>query len=269
MSRKPVFILLLSLILAATLIQFGCFGEKVKLITVAHRGASGTAPENTLASFRQAIQMGANFTELDVQLSKDGYVVLLHDSTLDRTTDGTGPVRNYTLAELKKLDAGSSFAPEFAGEPLPTLDEVIRLVRGKMKVDIEIKVTRFDSILVKKVVEIVRAQHFASNCMITSFNRASIEEAKRIAPEIKTGLIINKLWNDEEFKGNWDILGVKYTLIDADFINKAKKAHKEIYAYTVNDPEAMKKLVRSGIAGIITNYPELLKSALSEMEKAK
>jgi glycerophosphoryl diester phosphodiesterase len=255
-------------IFTGLLFCIGCNQQnETKLVITGHRGASGMAPENTLAAFRKAIELGADYSELDVQLTKDDQVVLLHDETLDRTTTGTGGVREYTLAELKKLDAGSYFSPEFAGEQMPTLGEVIRFVKGKMKLDIEIKISGDEPGIVQKVIDIVRSEGFTSDCMITSFDQATVEEVKHIAPELMTGLIINEYKNDNEFKGNWDVLGVKYTLVDKDFVKKAEAANKPIHVYTVNDVETMKKLIELRVAGIITNYPNRLKDALAESQK--
>jgi glycerophosphoryl diester phosphodiesterase len=112
----------------ADIVEFLELGGRTRVI--AHRGFSGVAPENTLVAIRRGIEIGADMAEIDVTLSKDGYVVVIHDETLDRTTNGTGPVSDATLEELQRLDAGSWFAPEFAGEKIPTLGEVLDLVRG-------------------------------------------------------------------------------------------------------------------------------------------
>src|SRR5512136_697214 len=108
-----------------------------RLLNIAHRGASAAAPQNTLAAFRKAVELGADGVELDVQLSADGAVVVIHDFTVDKTTDGTGRVAAKTLAELKALDAGSRFSPQFAGERIPTLAEVFEAIDGKLLVNVE------------------------------------------------------------------------------------------------------------------------------------
>jgi len=236
-----------------------------KLIITAHRGASGWAPENTLAAFKKAIDMGSDYSELDVHLSKDGEVVLLHDSELDRTTDGEGGMWNYTLAELKKLDAGSWFSAEFAGEPLPTLREVIRAVKGKMKLNIEIKISGNEPDIAEKVVEIVRAENFIDECMITSFDKAAVVRCKKIAPEIKTGFIFNEKNTEDYLNGSWEILSCKYTVVNQDFVAGARKAGKRIHVWTVNEKDMMKKIIAFGVDGIITNYPDRLHEVLKEM----
>ncbi len=258
--------------LCATLVSmsilfFGCTMKKAdkKLIITAHRGASGWAPENTLAAFKKAIELDSDYSELDVHLSKDGEVVLLHDENLDRTTDGEGGVWNYTLAELRKLDAGSWFAPEFAGEPLPTLQEVIRLVKGKMKLNIEIKISGNEPSIAEKVVEIVRAENFVHQCMITSFDKTTVIRCKEIAPEIKAGFIFNEKNTEDYLNGSWEILSCKYTVVNQDFVNSARKAGKQIHVWTVNEKDMMKKIIAFGVDGIITNYPDRLWEVVREM----
>ena len=234
------------------------------LIITGHRGASGLAPENTLASFKKAMEIGADYSELDVQLSKDGQVVLLHDETLDRTTTGKGPVGEWNLADLKTLDAGSWFDEKFKNEPLPTLKEVIDLVKGKMKLNIEIKVKQFNQELVDKVVALIRAENFQNQCMITSFNQPSVEYVKKIAPELVTGLIFGKKYNESVFTGNWDVLSSNKANINEKFMKKAHDAGKQVHVWTVNDEKEMQKLIKLGVDGIITNYPDRLKAVAAQ-----
>src|SRR5690606_9559351 len=119
--------------------KFTYWSGKFPVMVIAHRGFSGAAPENTLAAFRKGIEIGSDMIELDVHLSRDGELVVIHDETLERTTNGKGRVADNTLMELKDLDAGSSFAPQFSGEKIPTLIEVIELAKGRVLVNIEIK----------------------------------------------------------------------------------------------------------------------------------
>ena len=150
MKTPPAFILLF-LILLAFGGQMSCALKRVEekkvpywkgrfpVLVVAHRGFSGAAPENTLAAFRKAIEAGSDMIELDIQLSKDGKIVVIHDETLERTTDGQGRVADRTFPEIRKLDAGSWFGSQFSGEKIPTLQEVLELAKGKVLVNIEIK----------------------------------------------------------------------------------------------------------------------------------
>ncbi len=235
-----------------------------KLIITGHRGASGWAPENTLASFKKAMEIGADYSELDVQLSKDGQVVLLHDATLDRTTTGKGPIAEWNLADLKTLDAGSWFDEKFKGEPLPTLQEVVDLVKGKMKLNIEIKVSEFNRELADKVVALVRTNNFQNECMITSFNQPTMEYVREKAPELQVGLIFGKKYDDSVFSGNWDVLSSNKANIDQKFMKKAHDSGKKVHVWTVNDEKEMQDLIELGVDGIITNYPDLLKKVLAQ-----
>jgi glycerophosphoryl diester phosphodiesterase len=236
--------------------------DKNRFLVSAHRGASGWAPENTLASFKKAIEMKSDYSELDVHLSKDGQVVLMHDDSLRRTTGTRAAVWDLTLAELKKLDAGSWLAPEFKGEPIPTLTEVIRTVKGKMKLNIEIKISRSEPEIAQKVVDIIRAEKFTRDVMITSFDKTTVEQVMRLAPELPVGFIFNEKNTIDVFSGAWPILSSKYTLVDAEFVKKARLAGKKIHAWTVNDEATMEKLVGLNIDGIITNYPDRLVKVL-------
>ena len=257
----------LFLFIISGILLMACAKEKEtkRVLVVAHRGASGLAPENTLASFKKAMEIGADYSELDVHQSKDGQVVVMHDETLDRTTNGSGGIWEYTVDELKKLDAGSWFSAEFAGEPIPTLSEVIDLVKGKMKLNIEIKISGHEPDIAQKVVEIIRAKDFSKDCMITSFDMATVKKVKEIAPDLVTGFIFARDYPEEVFSGNWEVLSVNKKEVDEAFMAKAKKADKQVHVWTVNKKENMKRLIDLGVDGIITNYPNILKELLNEL----
>jgi len=248
--------------LIITMAIIGCVKKGKKLIVTAHRGASGLAPENTLASFKKAIELGADYSELDVTMSKDGELILLHDDTLERTTNDSGNVWDFTLEELKNLEAGSWFGLEFAGEPLPTLAEAIDLVRDKMKLNIEIKISGHELGIAEKVVKTVRDKRFTNQCIITSFDSATVERVMEIAPEIPAGFIFNDDYLGDAFQGKWPILSVKYKVVDAAFMEKARAAGKEIHVWTVNNKEEMRRLIDIGVDGIISDYPHRLNELL-------
>jgi glycerophosphoryl diester phosphodiesterase len=157
---------------------------------VGHRGALTCAPENTMASFREALGQGADMVELDVQLSADGHVVVLHDDWLDRTTDGHGPLAERTLAELKTLDAGSWFDPRFAGEPIPTLEEVLVWARDRIPLLVELKYSaQPDPALIGVVVEHIVAQQMTERVMVISFEHQALRRVKARAPGIATAAL--------------------------------------------------------------------------------
>jgi glycerophosphoryl diester phosphodiesterase len=161
-----------------------------KISLVGHRGAAGCAPENTMASFREGLAQGADIIELDVQLSADGHVVAFHDDQLDRTTDGRGPLAERTLAELEALDAGSWFDPRFAGETIPTLEEVLTWAKGRVPLFIELKIGALsDSALDAAVVELIVAHAMVDQVMVISFDHQALRRVKMCLPEMATGAL--------------------------------------------------------------------------------
>ena len=152
-----------------------------------HRGGAAYAPENTMASFENGWERGADLLELDVQLTKDGHVVVFHDHTLDRTTDGLGPLGEKTLAEVQTLDAGSWFGPEFAGEKVPTFEEVVDWAKGKIRLNVELKsgpFPYFQDELAEKVVAILRKYDVLHETLIISFDHPLVRQCKILAPEL-------------------------------------------------------------------------------------
>jgi glycerophosphoryl diester phosphodiesterase len=236
-----------------------------EFVVMAHRGASAAAPENTLIAYKKAIEMGADYAELDVRQTKDGAVVLMHDKTVHRTTGVKGFVWDFTLEELKQMEAGSWFGEEFRGEPIPTLVEVIRLVKGRMKLNIEVKISEREPGIAQRVVDVLRSEEFSEECIITSFDMETVKLFKSIAPDLKTGLIFDKEYRSDVFEGNWEVLSSNYELVDAEFMRLARKSGKKIYVWTVNERVEMLRLIDLGVDGIITDKPDLLKSVLREV----
>jgi glycerophosphoryl diester phosphodiesterase len=231
----------------------------------AHRGASGHAPENTLAAMRLAMEMGAHMSELDVQQTADDRLVLLHDDDLDRTTSGRGPLWQKPLAELQSYEAGKWFAPQFAGEPLPTLEDVISLVRGKMKLNIEVKLHGHERDIAKLVVATIRSEKFENECLVTSFGHEVADEIKALAPELKVGYIFGKdEYHERVFEGPVEVLSVNHYLISAEFMKRARAANKEVHVWTVNEKPLMHRLMDLGVDAIITNYPDRLAEVARE-----
>lgn len=175
------------------------FASVKKPVTIiAHRGFSGVAPENSLAAFQKAIDIGADMIEFDVMMSKDGEVIVMHDDTLDRTTTGKGPVKNFTLSQLKTLDIGSWFAPQFKDEKVPTLREVLEMAKGKIKVNIEIKMSSVDPFtkrngIEEKIANLVRHYGMSKDTMISSFSPIAIQRVKEFAPEITGALLYHDI----------------------------------------------------------------------------
>lgn len=255
------FILFIPLLLA---VAGGCSKtDDPGFLVTAHRGASGLAPENTIAAIQEAIKYRANYAEIDVHLTADGEVVLMHDDSVNRTTNGEGNIWELTMEELEGLDAGSWFSAEFAGEPVPTLRDVIRLASGKIKLNIEIKVSEEEPDIASAVVGIIRTENFTRFCMVTSFDRETVEEVRRIAPEIVTGLIFGRDYPADVMEGEWEVLSCNQEIVNQNFVNRAKEEGKIIHVWTVNDEMTMMRLIDLKVDGIITNYPGLLYEVLA------
>jgi glycerophosphoryl diester phosphodiesterase len=169
------------------------FPYRERPLNFAHRGASHEAPANTLAAFRRAVELGADGVELDVHLSKDRQLVVIHDFTLETTTNGRGLVQNHTLAELKELDAGSWFGPAFAGERIPSLQEVIEAVGQRLLLNIELKASRHGpgsgDDLADAVVHLIEDYHLQDRVVVSSFSPLAVRRAKRTSARLSTGLL--------------------------------------------------------------------------------
>jgi glycerophosphoryl diester phosphodiesterase len=232
---------------------------------IAHRGAPRHAPENTLAAFRRAAGDGADAIELDARLTSDGAVVVLHDSTLDRTTDGTGPVSAHSLTEVKRLDAGLRFSPGFAGERIPLLEEVFEAVGRRLLINIELKVLdTLSSGLGPDTVKAVRAHSMADQVVISSFNPFALRRAKQAGPEIECALLLaNDLpgwmrWGVTRRYSRADGLHPDFVMADETYVARARKHGLPVRVWTVDDEARMRRLIALGVDAIITNVPDAL-----------
>jgi glycerophosphoryl diester phosphodiesterase len=227
---------------------------------MAHRGASAEAPENTLAAFSKALAYRAAWVELDVQLSRDGVPVVIHDAKVDRTTNGQGRVKELTLKELKRLDAGSWFSGAYSGEPIPTLEEVLQLVKGKAKVNIELKqAANYYPGLEERAIRLIDEQGMVDDVVITSFDQFSVQKVKRIYKTIKTGIIVSggvvDLVPHALYLGV-DCLSMAYPFITAQLYREARQFGLKMIAWTVDDMDEMARLKRIGKIMICTNNPQ-------------
>ncbi len=264
----------LAVLLALLIMTNQLSAQTHKTLNIAHRGASGNAPENTLASFNKAIEMGADVVELDVHLSSDNQLIVIHDNTLDRTTTLKGNVKDHTLKEIKNADAGSWFAPEFKNERVPTLDEVLFTINGKAKLLIEIKDgSEVYPGIEKLTVEAVKRNGAESWCELQSFSQIAVEkmlEEKSSMPVYK--LVVGNvpllpLHQDGKMKSGSayqykNVTGINpnYRFARKRILKKLHERGQQMYVWTVNDEKLMKKLLNWGVDGIITNYPEKLKA---------
>jgi len=173
----------------ATIDEFLAPGGRTWVI--AHRGFSGRAPENTVAAIREAIAIGADMAEIDVTLTADERVVVIHDETLQRTTNGSGNVADHSFDEIRSLDAGSWFAPQFAGEKIPTLGEVLDTTKGRILLNVEIKSEAVDRGISDKVAAAIRERGMIKQVIVSSFSPTALEQMHEVAPEIRTAVLYN------------------------------------------------------------------------------
>jgi glycerophosphoryl diester phosphodiesterase len=233
-----------------------------KPVIFAHRGASGYAPENTMAAFKKGIEMGAKGIELDVHLTKDGQIVVCHDENIKRTSNGEGLIMDMTLEELKKFDFGVRFSSEFEGEKIPTLEEVLELIEdwdGILNIEIKAAPRQYLAGLEKEVVELVKKYSMVDKIIISSFNHYSLAEVKKIAPEFKTGILYSELiYEPWEYVKNVGACAIHPGLISLteEVIKGCIKNGVMVNVWTVNQSEHMKMLIEAGVDGIITNYPD-------------
>jgi glycerophosphoryl diester phosphodiesterase len=222
----------------------------------AHRGHARAAPENTLSAMRKAIESGADYAEMDVQLTADDRVVLLHDRDLKRVAGVSRRLDELTYDEVRQLDVGSWFDPAFAGERVPTLAEVITLCRGKIRLNIELKFFGPDRRLAKAVADIVREQDFESDCLVTSLNYDALQEARRHNPRLRTGLTVAHALGDVS-RLEVDALSVRADFLSDEVLRAAHRLGKEVHVWTVNDARQMTRLMKRGVDNIITSDPDL------------
>ncbi len=229
----------------------------------AHRGACLRAPENTLAAFELAMREGADALEIDAQLSRDGQVVVIHDTTVDRTTDGTGPVAALTLAELQALDAGRFFGEEFAGQRIPTLADVLEWER-EVFVNIELK--NFNAPfndLAARTAQVVRHLGASERVLFSSFNPLALWQVRRVIPQATLGLLAMKgvagAWA-RSWPAKWfgpQAIHPQFSDVNAGLVQRCRKAGWRLYPYTANQAEELQRLFRLGVDGVFTDDPAL------------
>jgi glycerophosphoryl diester phosphodiesterase len=256
-----------------------------KILNVAHRGASGHAPEHTLLTYELGQKMKGDYIEVDLQMTKDGELIAMHDETLDRTTNGTGLVKDYTLEEIKQLDAGSWFNEkypeltknEYVGLKVPTLEEVIQKLGKDARYYIETKSPEVYPGMEEKLLEILNKYKLigsnvpSNKVIIQSFSPDSLKKVHELNPNIP---LVQLLWYDEaatvtndeleEYKTYSIGLGMNFDRIDEGYVQKVRRHGLLIHPYTVNEKEDMSRLLDWGVTGMFTNFPDRLQEVLRE-----
>ena len=240
---------------------------------IAHRGASGHAPENTMAAFRRAVELGAAFIETDLRLSHDARFVAMHDPTLDRTTNGRGLVRDFTLEQLRELDAGSWYGPEFTGEKIPTIEEILTFAREADTVFyLEIKHDAAAWGMHHGLATALRAAGEAARTVVISFDPRTLENLRRLDATQLTGFLYElPLQNPIEIalKVGARQLAPRADLVTPELIREARDAGIQVVTWTVNEPGQMRALAAAGVNGIITNYPDRMRDAFPHPAPAR
>ncbi|MBH9967253.1 glycerophosphodiester phosphodiesterase [Bacillus sp. V3] len=258
-----------------------------QILNISHRGASGYAPEHTLPSYELGDQMGGDYIELDLQMTKDGELIAMHDETLDRTTNGTGQVKDHTLEEIKSLDAGSWFnaaypekaKDEYNGLQVQTLQEVIEHFGKNKNYYIETKSPDVYPGMEEKLLEILKDYNLtrqngpSSRVIIQSFSEESLQKVHNLNENIPLVQLLDykgtATITDEELDHYSEYaagLGMSYKKINQDYVQKVREHDLLIHPYTVNDKEVMKQLLEWGVTGMFTNYPDVLEETMKEMK---
>ncbi|MBW4829126.1 MAG: glycerophosphodiester phosphodiesterase [Clostridiaceae bacterium] len=231
-------------------------------LILAHRGASHYAPENTFASYEMAVDMNADGIEIDVHKSKDGHLIVCHDEKVDRTTNGTGYIKDLTLEEIKSLDAGSWFDKKFSKEKIPVLEEVFELVKNKnIFLNIELKNGPiFYSNIEEDVVELIKDYRLENQVLISSFNHYSLLKIKKLEPRIKTGILyiagMVSPWKYAKSVGA-DAIHPLFITINSEVVKECLFNKVMVNPFTVNNKKEIMLMNELNVTGIITDCPDI------------
>ncbi len=248
-----------------------------KPLVIAHRGASGLAPENTLAAFQQAIDLGVDRIEMDLRLSIDGEVVIIHDKTIMRTTNGWGSVRKLSLKRLQKYSAGSWFHPDFSAERVPTFREVLELVQGRATLLLEVKDgSPYHHGIEQNIIQLINEFKAHDWCIIQSFNDRVLGNFRKL-PELQSDMQklfeafipVAPFYGGSRFSYKRirtynfaEEVNINYRYVNPRVVRKVHELGKKVNVWTVNQPENLQKYVEMGVDGIITDFPDRLNKIL-------
>jgi len=242
------------------------------VLAIAHRGASGHAPENTLAAFKRAVALGTAFIETDLQLSRDARFVAIHDNTVDRTTNGHGRVQELALVDLRKLDAGSWFGSEFTGERIPTLEEILEFSK-KHDLVFYLEMKPAGSWGGEHaLVGALRDSGEIARTVVISFDSRILQALRRIEPTVMTGLLFNGQIErplDRAVEVGARQLVIRGDLVSPALLSDARKRDLQVVCWTVNHPAHMRMLIEAGVDGIMSDYPDRLMATIKKEKATK
>ena len=238
-------------------------------LNLGHRGASSLAPENTLAAFRLAREIGADGIEFDVKLSQDGVPVIMHDDRLERTSNGHGRVDETAWSVLRRLDAGRWFDLRFAGEAIPTLQDVIDEFGASLLLNIELKASTRGAELVEQVVACVLRNELAGHVIISSFDWRLLEHVRALDPALRVGVLFRQAVSALEYEAlQPDAIHPEQQLMTASMVAAAHQHNQAVNTWTVDREDDMLRMIALGVNAIITNYPQRLKDVMHGLESA-
>lgn len=235
-------------------------------LVISHAACRGCAPENTLAGVRAALATGADAVELDLRSTSDGELILMHDPTVDRTTDGRGAVSGLSLAQINGLNAGGTgFDGRFFGEPVPTLLEAIELIHGRCRMVVEVK----EPGITERVLAVLRSHDALGWSMVWSFDLETVGQVRRLHPSLPAALLVSSLPEnigrlfESVLLRDLGALAVHFELVDAALVRAAALRGLSVYAWTANRPADQRRLAAAGVRGIVTDEPALLRQTLA------
>lgn len=237
-------------------------------LNYAHRGASGYFPENTMLAFIKAVEMGCDGIETDVQMTKDGVLVLIHDESVDRTTNGSGLVKDFSFTELRQLDAGEWYGTSFTGVKIPMVEELLILTRNTgIRLDLELKSGLIEyKGIEEKLIDLIYYYRLQEYVILSSFNHYSMVHCKEMAPNLKTGLLyMEGLYQPHLYARTTraDALHPYYYSVNEEIVCQAHIEGLLVNTFTINNPATMQRFIRMGVDGIITNFPDRLRTVIA------
>ena len=232
----------------------------------AHRGSTKMAPENTMAALEAAMEEMADYSEIDVQTTADGIVVLCHDLNLKRVAGVDRTLGSMTYSQLEQLDVGSHFSPTFKGERIPTLREVLEACKGRMKLNIELKNIGNDTSLPEQVAALVKEYDMEDQCVITSVKLKYLERIKAMDPDLRTGYILAAAYGNYYESGDFDFISIRSSFVSRRLVEAVHEDGKAIHVWTVNSKTEMDQMKLLGVDNIITDYPARAREILYREE---